>query len=236
MDQVVSDSEQESAENEEPSPLGNKQSRASSIIAALLPFAQSIPPLTAWGALMTIPFVSYLSLLFTSSPSQFIEAIVLIFFGGFPWEQIIAILGIGVLIYSIAHMRLTRKDGLIKSGPYRYVRHPQYLGVILFTLVLTTRSYWIGKNTFGMSWIAPEFTVVIWFGTLIAYVILAQVEELHLAKTFGSEYEEYREETGFMVPYVRTRNRGLEIVLSVLIPALILAAVLSAAPTYPPLL
>jgi protein-S-isoprenylcysteine O-methyltransferase Ste14 len=185
---------------------------------------------------MTMPFIGYIALLFTSSPLQFVEAIFLIFFGGFPWEQIIAVLGIGILIYSVAHMRKARKEGLITSGPYSYVRHPQYLGVVLFTLALTTRSYWIGKNTFGRSWIAPELTVVIWFGTLSAYVILALVEELHLTKTFASEYEEYREETGFMIPFMTTGNRVLEIIMSVLIPALILFTILLAAPTYPPLL
>jgi protein-S-isoprenylcysteine O-methyltransferase Ste14 len=185
---------------------------------------------------MSIPFISYIALLFTSSPSQFIEAIVLIFFGGFLWEQVIAILGVGILVYSVVHMRMAKKEGLITTGPYGLVRHPQYLGVVLFTLTLTTRSYWIGKNTFGMSWIPPELTVVIWFGTLIAYVSLALVEELHLSKTFTSDYEEYREATGFMIPFIRTRNRGLEIILSVLVPALILAAILLAAPTYPPLL
>jgi protein-S-isoprenylcysteine O-methyltransferase Ste14 len=236
VDQTLSDTESESIEKEESSTPGSKQSRLSTVIAALLPFAQSIPPLAAWGGLMTIPFISYITLLFTSNPSQFLEAIILVFFGGFPWEQIIALLGLGMLVYSVVHMRLARKEGLIKSGPYSLVRHPQYLGVVLFTLTLTTRSYWIGKNTFGMSWISPELTVVIWFGTLFAYVILALVEELHLSKTFASEYEEYREETGFMIPFVTTRNRVLEIILSLLIPALILVAILFAAPTYPPLL
>ncbi|MFW9884768.1 MAG: methyltransferase family protein [Candidatus Thorarchaeota archaeon] len=236
MDQPISETILESEADGEISIQTSRKSRISCIIAAILPFVQSIPPLTIWGGLMTIPFVGYIALLFTSSPSQFVEAIVFIFFGGFPWEQIIAILGIGVLLHSVIHMRLAKKDGLIKSGLYRYVRHPQYLGVVLFTLALTTRSYWIGKNTFGMSWIAPELTVAIWFGTLFAYVVLAQVEELHLAKTFASVFEEYREETGFMVPFVKTQNRVLEIALSVLIPALILAGVLIAAPGYPPLL
>ncbi|MFX1263688.1 MAG: methyltransferase family protein [Promethearchaeota archaeon] len=236
MDQSTSDMDLQSEADEGPIIQAGRQSRVSSIIAAILPFVQSIPPLTIWGGLMTIPFVSYIALLFTSSPSQFIEATIFIFFGGFPWEQILAILGIGILLYSVAHMRLVKKEGLIRSGPYSYVRHPQYLGVVLFTLTLTTRSYWIGKNTFGMSWITPELTVAIWFGTLFAYIILAQVEELHLAKTFASEFEEYREETGFMIPFVKTRNRVLEIALSVLIPALILAAVIMAVPTYPPLL
>jgi protein-S-isoprenylcysteine O-methyltransferase Ste14 len=185
---------------------------------------------------MTIPFISYMALLFTSSPSQFIEAIFLMFFGGFLWEQAIAFLGLGILGYSIVHMRMAKKEGLITSGPYELVRHPQYLGVVLFTLTLTTRSYWISKNTFGMSWIPPEATVAIWFGTLLMYIVLALVEELHLSKTFASEYEEYKEKTGFLFPFVSSRNRGFEIILSVLIPAVILVGILLIAPTYPRLL
>lgn len=236
MDQVVSDNQQESVEKGKSIPAENRQSRASSIVAALLPFAQSIPPLTAWGGLMTIPLVSYAALLFTSSPSQFFEAIYLVFFGGFVWEQIIAFLGLGILLYSVVHMRLTKKEGLITSGPYGFVRHPQYLGVVLFTLTLTTRSYWIGKNTFGVSWISPELTVVIWFGTLFAYIALALIEELHLSKVFASEYEQYKERTGFLFPFGNSRNRGLEIILSVLVPALILAAILFLSPSMPILL
>ena len=236
MDQVVSDKQQESVEKGKSIPAESRQSRASSIVAALLPFAQSIPPLTAWGGLMTIPLVSYAALLFTSSPSQFFEAIYLVFFGGFVWEQIIAFLGLGILLYSVVHMRLTKKEGLITSGPYGFVRHPQYLGVVLLTLTLTTRSYWIGKNTFGVSWISPELTVVIWFGTLFAYIALALVEELHLSKVFASEYEQYKERTGFLFPFGNSRNRGLEIILSVLVPALILAAILFLSPSMPILL
>ena len=236
MDQVVSDNQQESVEKGKSIPAENRQSRASSIVAALLPFAQSIPPLTAWGGLMTIPLVSYAALLFTSSPSQFFEAIYLVFFGGFVWEQIIAFLGLGILLYSVVHMRLTKKEGLITSGPYGFVRHPQYLGVVLLTLTLTTRSYWIGKNTFGVSWISPELTVVIWFGTLFAYIALALVEELHLSKVIASEYEQYKERTGFLFPFGNSRNRGLEIILSVLVPALILAAILFLSPSMPILL
>lgn len=236
MDQVVSDKQQESVEKGKSIPAESRQSRASSIVAALLPFAQSIPPLTAWGGLMTIPLVSYAALLFTSSPSQFFEAIYLAFFGGFVWEQIIAFLGLGILLYSVVHMRLAKKEGLITSGPYGFVRHPQYLGVVLFTLTLTTRSYWIGKNTFGVSWISPEFTVVIWFGTLFAYIALALIEELHLSKVFASEYEQYKKRTGFLFPFGNSRNRGLEIILSVLVPALILAAILFLSPSMPILL
>ncbi|MFW9845939.1 MAG: methyltransferase family protein, partial [Candidatus Thorarchaeota archaeon] len=193
-------------------------------------------PLTAWGALMIIPFIGYIALLFTSSPMQFIEALALVFFGGFLWEQIIAIFGISILVYSFIHMRLTRRDGLITSGPYRIVRHPQYLGVVSFTLTLTTRSYWIAKNTFGMSWISPETTVAIWIGTLFAYNGLAIIEELHLTEVYSLAYHEYRKETGFLIPWVKSENRVFEVMLSALFPLLLLAVIIQLPPPFPPLL
>ncbi len=232
MDQIVHDIDP--AETETPSTPVKKQSRVTSIVAGILPFVQSIPPLAIWGGLMTIPFVGYLVLLFTSSPSQFIEAIFQIFIGGFIWEQILAVFGIGLLIYSFIHMRMTKKDGLFTTGPYRFVRHPQYLGVILFTLTLTTRSYWISTNTFGTSWISPELTVAIWFGTLFAYIILALIEEFHLTTSFV-EYEGYSLRTGFLFPIVKSRYRLIEVALSVVIPGLILAMIILFAPPYPPM-
>ncbi|UCE09481.1 MAG: hypothetical protein JSW61_10990 [Candidatus Thorarchaeota archaeon] len=230
MNQAIAETDVQSEDEETPA----RQSRLTSIAASLLPFLQSIPPLAAWGGLMTIPLVSYIALLFASGPSQFAEALFLLFFGGFLWEQITAVLGLGILVYSFVHMRLTKKEGLITTGPYRFVRHPQYLGVTLFTLTLTTRSYWIGTNTFGMSWIDPKLTVVIWFGTLVAYIILAYVEELHLAKTFGAEFEDYKQKTGFMFPGLKSQNLGLEVIVSTLFFSVVLFAIILMPTPMPP--
>ncbi|NHI84100.1 MAG: hypothetical protein EAX81_07340 [Candidatus Thorarchaeota archaeon] len=187
---------------------------------------------------MTIPLIGYLALLLVSGPAQFLEALFLLFFGGFLWEQTIAVIGLAILVSSFVHMRLARNEGLITSGPYRFIRHPQYLGVILFTLTLTTRSYWIATHTFGMSWISPNLMIVVWFGTLFAYIIMALVEELHLAKVFPSDYSQYRQRVGFLFPYAKTGNRAVEITLSVVIPAIILFAIILGADLllFPPML
>ncbi len=233
MDYVTHDTKQ--IESEDVSTSTTIRSRITTLFAAILPFVQSIPPITAWGALMTIPFAGYIALLFTSGPSLFLEAIFQMFFGGFLWEQIITVVGLGMLVYSFVHMRLNKSEGLITSGPYRFVRHPQYFGVVLFTLTLTTRSYWLATNTWGISWIDPKLTIAIWFGTLFAYVVLALVEELHLTKTFDADYVEYSQKTGFLFPFARFRKRSIEVILSVLIPGLILAGIIILAPPYPPM-
>jgi protein-S-isoprenylcysteine O-methyltransferase Ste14 len=212
-------------EKPEVGPATGFRSRITGIIAAILPLVQSIPPLWIWGGLMTIPLIGYLVLMFTSSPLNFFGALFGLFFGGFIWELAIAAIGLVMLVFSIVHLRKEKKSGLVRTGPYGLVRHPQYFGVILFTLTLTTRSYWILTNTFGMGVLGPNETLAVWFVTLLAYMILAGVEELHLGKVFGVDYQDYRRDVGFMMPYLKTKNRGLEILISFVVLALILFGV-----------
>ncbi|MFW9799583.1 MAG: methyltransferase family protein [Candidatus Thorarchaeota archaeon] len=215
---------------------GTIKSRVTTIIAAILPFIQSIPPMAIWGGLMTIPLLSYLALMFTSSPMTFLGALISLFFGGFVWELAIAVIGVALVVYSVLHLRRSKHSGLVKNGPYGLVRHPQYLGVILFTMTLTTRSYWIITNTFGMGFLGPTETLMVWFATLFAYVVLASVEELHLSKSFGNEYQDYRREVGFMWPYLKTESRIVEILVTVVVSALLLFGIvyLNAMLLYPP--
>jgi protein-S-isoprenylcysteine O-methyltransferase Ste14 len=191
-------------------------SHTTTIAAAILPFVQSIPPLAIWGALMTVPLITYFALLLTS-PDTFLEALVQIFFGGFFIEMVVSVIGLAILVYSFVFIRLNRKNSLIITGPYSVVRHPQYLGIILFITTLTSRSYWIITNTFGIGWLNPVGTITLWFGTLIAYVVLAQIEELYLVKKFDEQYSDYKRSVGFLIPYIKSDNRWIEISVSILI-------------------
>jgi protein-S-isoprenylcysteine O-methyltransferase Ste14 len=205
---------------------GRIRKGATGLVASLILFAQSIPPLAIWGGLMTVPLLGYLALLFTSGPDHFLEALYGVFFGGFILDQVLSAIGLSLLIYSVVFMRVRRTDGLITTGPYRLVRHPQYLGATLFTLTLTSRSYWLLTNTRGVGWLGPQGTVVLWIATLITYVALASIEELHLTKEFGAEYETYRKSAGFLLPAIKTKRRSMEVLLSILIPALVLIVVI----------
>lgn len=76
---------------------------------------------------------------------------------------------------------------LIRSGPYAYVRHPIYTGVLLA----------VGGTALAIGeWRGVLALLLI--GT--SYLIKAKREERILAASFGEAFAEYRRETGFFLP------------------------------------
>ena len=184
----------------------------------LVPLIQSMP---AWTGLMTLPFASYLILVFLNSPIN-ISRVFQGFFAPFLiLEKVLIIMGLFILVYSVIYLILKRKVGLVTSGPYRLVRHPQYLGIILATIGFTSWSIWILNNTFGIGFLSPSQTLVVWFIELLAYVLLAYIEELFLSKKFR-EYESYKSQTPRLIPFLKTNNKYLDIPLSILMPVMLL--------------
>jgi protein-S-isoprenylcysteine O-methyltransferase Ste14 len=80
--------------------------------------------------------------------------------------------------------------GLVTTGPYRLVRHPIYLGVVVLT---------IGQALAFASW--PALVVVL-CGIVPSFVWRASAEEKLLGRTFGEPYAVYRRQTWMIVPYL----------------------------------
>jgi protein-S-isoprenylcysteine O-methyltransferase Ste14 len=199
----------------------------------LMLFFQSVPALFIWGGLMTLPFLVYLIIMFFSLGSvevpliterggfYFIEALDVFFFGGnrIP-EMVVSYVGLFILLYSMIFLRFRKPEGLVTSGPYRYVRHPQYLGVIVFTANLTSRSF---RETLGdLGWIGTELTLLLWTATIIAYIVLAVIEENHLTHKFGADYAEYRSQVGFIIPFAKSKHRIIEAILTLSLSLLLM--------------
>lgn len=107
----------------------------------MVPFFQSLPSLGVWTGLMTVPLISYLVMLFSSLPESLPIALKEFFTeSAFILDKTCIITGLLLLFYSSIYLRTKRGKGLITSGPYKLVRHPQYLGIMFFTLDLTTNS------------------------------------------------------------------------------------------------
>ncbi len=79
---------------------------------------------------------------------------------------------------------------LVRSGPYRWVRHPIYSGMILAML--------------GTALVRHQVRGVIAVVLLYAgFKIKSKIEEQAMAATFGAEYAEYASTTGAIVPRLR---------------------------------
>jgi len=189
-----------------------------------VPFVQSLPALGGWVGLMTLPFATYLIMFFTNLPVSLVD-VVSAFFSPFPIlipERAFIIIGLLILVYSIAYLRIKKKEGLVTSGPYRLIRHPQYLGMILATLGLTSWSIWILNNTFGVGFLNPSQTAGVWFIELLAYILLALIEELFLSRNYGKIFSDYKSLVPFLIPFLKTNRKDLDVLVSIIIPTILL--------------
>jgi protein-S-isoprenylcysteine O-methyltransferase Ste14 len=76
---------------------------------------------------------------------------------------------------------------LICTGPYRWVRHPIYTGLILAMIgTAITLDRWRGVVAVILLWIAFTFKRL--------------KEELFMRQTFGDQYVEYSKNTGAIIP------------------------------------
>ena len=197
------------------------RSALSSAVGYIIPLFMSTPGL--YAGLMTLPFLGYLMLMFTSQ-----EGLSYLFLGGSLLENILMILSLLLLIYSVGFLWRTKPKGLVTKGPYRIVWHPQYLGIILFTAVLTSRSVWVLLNAFGLGYLRPWETLGLWYVMVLAYLGLAAFEERHLKGIYQQEWSDYRGKVGFLVPLLPIGRRWLEIVISLAMLAGIMSLLLLA--------
>ena len=86
-----------------------------------------------------------------------------------------------------------RKGALAITGPYAYVRHPQYVGFILVMFGFLLQ--WPTLLTLAM------FPVLVWM-----YVRLARSEEVDAISTFGEAYREYARSVPAFLPVITTRR------------------------------
>jgi protein-S-isoprenylcysteine O-methyltransferase Ste14 len=124
---------------------------------------------------------------------RLLPASVWIFFAG----VIIVAAGLGFTVWARIHLgrnwsgTVTLKEGheLIVTGPYRFVRHPIYSGLLLaFVGSAIARGEWRGVAAVALAFAA------LW-GKL-------KLEERWLGEAFGEAYARYRAEVAALIPFV----------------------------------
>ena len=83
-----------------------------------------------------------------------------------------------------------------RNGPYRFVRHPGYLGSLLCL------------NGIALASGNMATLIASLLATSVAYSYRIKVEDEMLVATFGPSYVEYREQVRALLPFVRFRHRS----------------------------
>ena len=124
-------------------------------------------------------------LLFASQPTNY------------QWQNwLFKVVGIAVGLWAIVTMgrhinispELKENATLRTSGPYRFVRHPMYLALMVFC-----SGYVVGSFT--------AYAVSLWLALLLVLVLKIYYEERILRRRF-SDYEAYARKTKRLIPFV----------------------------------
>jgi len=89
-----------------------------------------------------------------------------------------------------ATVQIQKDHELIKAGPYRYIRHPAYLGILIIVF---------GLGIALANWISLLLCIVL---PVIGIMQRIKVEEKELEQHFGKQYLDYRKSTWRVVPYI----------------------------------
>ncbi len=105
----------------------------------------------------------------------------------FSWVQVWAFKTLGEN-YS-QDILIKKNHQLVTGGPFRIVRHPQYVSQILIDL---------GGAAATLSYIVAPIAII-----QIPFILLrASVEDKLMAKHFGNEFSSYKKKSGFVLPFI----------------------------------
>jgi len=179
---------------------------ATSLSSILIPIFQYVPCTAIWLGIMSVPLITYLAFFF-QNPGILVSDFAFLFNS---YEIYIIILGfmfyIAFLIYQLTH----RKQ-LIRTGPYRYVRHPQYIALIIITFGMTLIIFKTSPIVnFDLGIDVYTFMFLIWTGEVLAYIILAKIEDYALKAKYGDEFLDYANNVSFMIPFFKIKRNVIE--------------------------
>jgi protein-S-isoprenylcysteine O-methyltransferase Ste14 len=146
-----------------------------------------------WGDLMKLGDIAYLPYMILVYPFALVGVDV-------RWLLAFLLIGLGLLVFLLGtlawfYARLQGK-GTADFWLYRFSRHPQYLGWILWSyglmLMASQAPIPLGGENPGAS--------LPWLISSLVIVCVALAEEIKMGKERGAEYEAYRANTPFVFP------------------------------------
>jgi hypothetical protein len=78
-----------------------------------------------------------------------------------------------------------------------------------------------------MGFLTSIQTIGVWVVALLAYIVLAYLEEQALTQQFGVAYISYQRQTPFLIPFIKPQKKEITLLSSILIPMLLLVGLLA---------
>jgi protein-S-isoprenylcysteine O-methyltransferase Ste14 len=119
----------------------------------------------------------------------------------FSFHQIISWILLIISLYPVtAGYILLKREGkptvnfentslLVKSGIYKYIRHPLYLSVFLLGMGVMLK-------------IPGLMQIILGIIILVSVYVTARIEENEMITRFGDEYRQYMKETRMFIPFI----------------------------------
>jgi protein-S-isoprenylcysteine O-methyltransferase Ste14 len=119
-------------------------------------------------------------------------------------ELIIFIGGLLLFGWSLYHLVKARRYHvkIAKTGPYKLIRHPQNLSIIIMLFPFTL--YIPGFSDIGIR----SGEIISWMIFSLCIIMISIIEEQGLKKRYPEEFKSYRSNTGFFIPkLIHTKSR-----------------------------
>jgi protein-S-isoprenylcysteine O-methyltransferase Ste14 len=154
-------------------------------------YLQTVPPnVAALVFIATIAGIFNLGVFSNQVKDEHLELriIGLLFFIIFSWVQVYSFKSLGEF-YS-QDILIFKKHELIQVGPYKILRHPQYVSQLLSDL---------GAGVALMGYLIIPLVLLI---QIPLFVLRARAEDKLLAEYFKEKFDEYKNKSGFFIPFL----------------------------------
>ena len=113
-------------------------------------------------------------------------------------ELVIFMCGFGLFLLGLIHLVKAKKEkiNIVHTGLYKYIRHPQNLGIIIFSFPFCLYVPFLGDSGVKVG------DIISWTLFFLLIIIYSDIEEIQMAKRYPDEYKLYRSTTGFFIPRI----------------------------------
>ncbi len=118
-------------------------------------------------------------------------------------ELVIFICGFGLFLHGLIHLvkAKIKKNDIVQTGLYNYIRHPQNLGILIFSFPFCLYVPFLGDHGLKVG------DIFSWLLFCLLITIYSDIEEIFMLKRYPDKYRLYKSNTGFFLPKIIKKKK-----------------------------